>query len=366
VEGSTLRARACLLEHNVFFGLHAWQSQVAIEDSTIRGHSGEEGAGLRVSENSTLELRRSQVSSNTSTHDESGGGISIDQSEIIADANLFLGNKSGGHGGAIYTYRSSGRITNCLFAGNTTAQQGGAIDCRESPIEILQCTFARNPGLLYESTPSINCYQDAVEPHPVLRNSISWPEPLGLCVESHAVLLGVDPGFVRVGSFDSTRTLLLETYVGPWHFPDTVVDPGDYRLGEGSPAIDAGDLERVPAGDLAGKVRPCGAGVDLGAYESPDCSTLVSFRRGDVDAGGSFDLSDPIAILGYLFLGAGAPPCLDAADMDDSGSVEISDAIQALGYLFLGGPPPSAPFEACGLETWADGIGCERSAACEG
>jgi hypothetical protein len=185
-------------------------------------------------------------------------------------------------------------------------------------------------------------------------------------VESRTVLVGVDPGFVRAGTFDETRTVLLDTYLSPWHFPDTVVDPGDYRLAEDSPAIDAGALEGIPAGDLEGKVRPCGTGVDLGAYESPDCGALVSFRRGDVDGGGSFDLSDPIAILGYLFLGDEAPACLDAADLDDSDEIEISDAIQALSYLFLGGPPPQPPFEACGRETQAGVLDCASHAACRG
>jgi hypothetical protein len=41
----------------------------------------------------------------------------------------------------------------------------------------------------------------------------------------------------------------------------------DFRLREGSPAIDAGASDLAPKTDFAGAVRPQGDGVDLGAYE---------------------------------------------------------------------------------------------------
>jgi hypothetical protein len=40
--------------------------------------------------------------------------------------------------------------------------------------------------------------------------------------------------------------------------------------------------------------------------------------------------------VGYLFGGAPAPRCLDAADADDSGQVELSDAVFLLEALFQG------------------------------
>jgi len=79
------------------------------------------------------------------------------------------------------------------------------------------------------------------------------------------------------------------------------------------------------------------------------------FRRADTDGSGVLDLTDAVGILGYLFLGAGTPACLDAADVDDSGVVELTDAIVSLGFQFLGGVPPAPPgASACGADVNPD------------
>ena len=84
-------------------------------------------------------------------------------------------------------------------------------------------------------------------------------------------------------------------------------------------------------------------------------TTEKPFRRGDVNASGSVDISDAIAGLNFLFLGDDAPPCRDAADSNGDQNVDISDSVALLNFLFVGdqsipspgaaacgGPPPSA------------------------
>ncbi|MCZ6796018.1 MAG: hypothetical protein O7J95_20610 [Planctomycetota bacterium] len=83
-----------------------------------------------------------------------------------------------------------------------------------------------------------------------------------------------------------------------------------------------------------------------------------TFVRGDYNRDASFDISDPVALLGYLFLGRPAGPCADAGDVDDSGRLEITDAIFALSHLFLGAPPPPAPFPEPGADPTVDGLSC--------
>jgi len=89
-----------------------------------------------------------------------------------------------------------------------------------------------------------------------------------------------------------------------------------------------------------------------------------AFERGDANADGTVDVSDGIFTLGYLFLGARTPGCLDALDTDDSGAVDLSDAVGLLDRLFLGDgtlPPPAA----CGPDpTPDDGLDCQHHAPC--
>ena len=87
-----------------------------------------------------------------------------------------------------------------------------------------------------------------------------------------------------------------------------------------------------------------------------------NFIRGNLNGDARYDLSDPVSLLGYLFLGHTRPTCDDAADTDDDGILSLTDSIYSLHYLFLGGPPPKTPFSACGLDpSTSDDLGCAQS-----
>ena len=64
------------------------------------------------------------------------------------------------------------------------------------------------------------------------------------------------------------------------------------------------------------------------------------FLRGDANADGTADISDAIAILGFLSLGSTMNDCEDAADANDDGAVDISYPVRLLGFLFLGSERP--------------------------
>ena len=68
------------------------------------------------------------------------------------------------------------------------------------------------------------------------------------------------------------------------------------------------------------------------------------FVRGDCDDNVQLNITDPIFLLTYLFLGGTEPICLDACDSDDSGQLDITDPIYVLNYLFLGTSEPRPPF----------------------
>ncbi len=92
----------------------------------------------------------------------------------------------------------------------------------------------------------------------------------------------------------------------------------------------------------------------------------VYFRRGEVDGNSALDLTDAVAVLGWLFLGEKEPDCLDAADVNDDGAVDLSDPVNSLNYLFLGGEQPPAPGPSqCGKDTTADALPACRQSECK-
>lgn len=83
----------------------------------------------------------------------------------------------------------------------------------------------------------------------------------------------------------------------------------------------------------------------------------AEFIRGDTDGNGSIDLSDPVSLLGLLFLGREGAGCADAADADDSGALDLADAVYVLQFLFRGGRPP-LPASECGPDPSEDSLDC--------
>ena len=65
-------------------------------------------------------------------------------------------------------------------------------------------------------------------------------------------------------------------------------------------------------------------------------------QPGDVNHDRSIDISDPVQILGDLFLGE-TMICPNAAEVNSDGKVNLADAVYLFDYLFLGGP--STPLE---------------------
>lgn len=88
------------------------------------------------------------------------------------------------------------------------------------------------------------------------------------------------------------------------------------------------------------------------------------FRRGDVNADGSLDISDAISVLSALFSG-GPTICADASDANDDGTNDIADAILLLSTLFVPGTPPIAePSPGCGEDPTSDTLDCAGDAGC--
>ena len=298
-----------------------------------------------------------------------GAGISVrGGSSSFADCEISR------NGGSALFCREDGSATleRCVISGNDSRTTQGAISCEGTSPVLVNCLVEANRGggvvargilaepVVIHCTVTGNekggviCSEGAM---PALSNSIVWGNSLeGVCGNLVATLTDEDPRFIRRAVVDFNRSF----------DEGFVVEEGDYSLQEGSPAIDAGELRDTPAVDLAGNGRPCEAGMDLGAYESGGCSSaLVPFVRGDANGDASLDLSDAVAVLGFLFLGGEGPGCLESADLDDNGNLDLSDPIYLLNFLFLGGSEPEPPFEGCDVDPRVDSLGCEFYAPCE-
>ncbi len=84
----------------------------------------------------------------------------------------------------------------------------------------------------------------------------------------------------------------------------------------------------------------------------------LPFVRGDANFDDRVNISDPVAVLRFLF-SEGEIACADAADADDSGTVDVSDAIRTLDFLFRKGTRLPQPFPEPGDDPTADPLGCD-------
>ena len=152
-------------------------------------------------------------------------------------------------------------------------------------------------------------------------------------------------------------------------------------FGLASGAATAQDVADVAQGRLTvtgeGRVEtaPDMATVSLGVVaEDAEASTTVEvqpeaagyFIRGDCNGDAVVDISDPIYLLNYNFVGGVEDPaCLAACDANADGEAtgSTTDPIYILNHLFLGGPAPLAPYPLCGpgMEESDFVVGCAAS-----
>ena len=111
------------------------------------------------------------------------------------------------------------------------------------------------------------------------------------------------------------------------------------------------------------------ATTECGTELAPTCALVTcrsEFRRGDINADGTQDLTDTIFLLQAIFSEGAAPPCADAADANDDGLIDISDAIRALQFVFgfgEAGPLP-LPSPTCGDDPTEDTLDCIDFPSC--
>lgn len=89
------------------------------------------------------------------------------------------------------------------------------------------------------------------------------------------------------------------------------------------------------------------------------------FLRGDSNADGGKNVSDPISTLGYLFLGdPRSLICQKSADSDDSGDIDIADVIYTLFEIYVEKPLPLIVAPGCCTDGTPDDLRCDGYMSC--
>jgi hypothetical protein len=347
--GSPALAR-CSFRENASGGAYLYGGGPSVTDCAIVRNG---GWGIRCAASSPI------LSGCTISQNAGGPGLSCENEASAIVERCTIEANAGTCG--LQFNDSAGTVTDCLIAGNAA----NGVFCAYSSAAFVNCTIAENSG---REGAGVQC---SVYATPSLVNCIIWGNPGGSfgaygdfrpwtawsCIESEPAWPGegntnADPRFVRPGM---------------WVVPPGDEAPawisGDYRLQSGSPCIDAGTSEGAPATDIEGHIRPCGAGIDIGAYEFGDCAGPQQFVRGDSNADGMTDLGDAIAILFALFMSEPIP-CLKAADVINDGKLGIPDVIFLLSYLFLNSQAPDEPLRSCGIDQTPDELTCDSFPAC--
>ena len=248
-------------------GLYLEESAATLNGNTISGNTANgtdwyDGGGGLYLYNSDATLSSNTVSGNTASND--GGGLYLEESDATLNSNIVSGNTASNKGGGLCLDESDARLTNNVIADNQADAGSGLYVMGSSPC-LLHTTIARNTG---DDGSGISMIYGS---HVALTNTILVSHTVGITVTAgsaavlEATMWGSDT-WANTTDWGGAGTIVTGT-VNVWGDP-VFVDPdaGDYHIGPGSAAIDAG----VDAGvtvDVDGEPRPLGMGYDIGSDE---------------------------------------------------------------------------------------------------
>lgn len=251
--------------------------KINIERFTIQ--NGNSGIFGRAHSTGSIDLSLTENIFRNNKFNGFGGGISIFSEDPLSIAettliNNLIHDNEAHHGGGVVGFSTFGSATVINIVNNTIANNSANI--------------GGGVGVLIHDVADPNSVPASVEI--IIKNTIFW--------NNSATTNGDDIG---IRNFDGTAVVdasfsnIGEVFNDP-AFPGNYndlgnninldplfLDPngGDFRLGTGSPAIDAGTADGAPNIDFEGHARPQGAGDDMGADEYTPLTVLTA-KAGDV------------------------------------------------------------------------------------
>ena len=231
-------------------------------DCRINDNSATEGGGIYCSFSSSPTLLRCQILDNDA---QTGGGMYCysDSSPVLTACNVSDNTAiewQSGEGAGLYCMRSSPALTNCIVAGNQAGfAGGGGMSCvMASSPTLINCSLSTNSSVAEGG--GLRCSGSS---SPTLMNCILWGDepdevfaPGLLPSVNYSDIKGGYPGIGNISADPLFRNPARS----------------DFHLTGGSPCIDTGSSEGVPATDFEGDPRPWGHGYDMGADEYTEVS----------------------------------------------------------------------------------------------
>ncbi len=276
LDGNTVQDNAAGSGGGVYLG----HSEARLRGNIIVANTAR-GAGGGIYLNSAAALVRNVVSANTAIE---GGGLYVTGNGAVLNGNIVASNAAD-DGGGIHLSYSDATLANNVVADNRAARAGSGLYITQASPRLLHTTIARNGSTgLATGAGGSGVY---------VTTTGSWGSP-GTVVLTNTILVGHEIGLVVTEG--NTATLEATLWgsgawanridwtgdgtvkvgaVNVWGDP-SFVDPanGDYHIGAGSRAIDAG-VSSSALTDADGDPRPAEFGVDVGADEQPGTSLYL-------------------------------------------------------------------------------------------
>ena len=257
-------------------GIYCYNSDDAVfSHNTVRHNIvslvmyGGYGGGICASSSNRVRVEGNTLEGNQSTGIGSGwgGGLMVfDHHDLLLSGNRILSNSADRGGGLYISGNATFTMTNNIVAGNVASSRGGGLAFNTSTGEmvtgtLLHNTFAANNQGSGEGRSAIHTYAPDVSL--ILTNNLIYSHTYGVIVVPTSTVWLYNTLFHANDSDTSGAGEIHNT--DPITGQDPLLD-ASYRLGAGSPAIDAG-VDTGVSTDIDGDPRPLGDGYDIGADE---------------------------------------------------------------------------------------------------
>lgn len=271
-----------LLERNTFGqntaydqggGMYLYYANPTLTENRFSDNSADTGGGIHLW-NSNARLDQNTFSDN---HARDGGGLWLYQSPGTLLSNTISSNSAGRQGGGLYLHQSDAQMTNNLVVDNQAEQAGGGLYLLDSAPHLLHSTLARNGGGdgsgIHIAEGDLPWLTVSLTNTILVSHSVGITVISGCTVTLEATLWGSGT-WANAADWAGEGAIFTGT-VNLWEAPRfTNPDSGDYHIGLGSAAIDAGVNAGVTV-DLDGEPRPIGLGYDIGADEFSRAAGLL-------------------------------------------------------------------------------------------